>query len=197
MISRRSEHSDVAVLIPLRSLWRGKQRLRDVLDESERAELIVSMATTVLNAARGLDVLVVHDDPDVADWAARHGAQALRPETLGLNQAVTAGRAHLARAGYRRVIVAHADLPRARDLTAVLDGSAIGLVADRHGDGTNVLTVPVDLDFRFAYGSGSFDAHCEMSRRLGIEPTRLDLPDLAWDVDHPDDLATHPTGEPQ
>ncbi len=181
------EGADV-VLVPLRSLHRGKQRLRSVLDDDERIALISAMAERVLAAAFELPVLIVHDDPEVARWATDRGAMALRPLTPGLNQAVSAGRDLLASLGTARVIVAHGDLPCANDLRTMLSNDAISIAPDRHGDGTNVLCVPAGLDFDFAYGPGSFENHCDIARSLGIEARIVSSPDLACDLDHPDDL---------
>ncbi len=177
-----------AVLLPLRSLRRGKLRLAEALNEAERAVLIETMATTVVAAAHDLDVFIIHDDADVAAWAQDRGATALRPPTLGLNEAVSFGRDHIRDAGYTKAIVAHADLPRAQDLRVCVTGHPVAIVPDRHGDGTNVLCVDTSLDFTFAYGPGSFVNHQQIARDLGIEPHIVDAPDLAWDVDHPDDI---------
>ena len=62
------------------------------------------------------------------------------------------------------------------------------MVPDRHLDGTPVIVVPTDADFRFAYGPGSYAAHVAMAERLGLPWRSLHDPDLAWDVDGPDDL---------
>lgn len=177
-----------AVLIPLRSLHNGKLRLASAVDDATRAQLIAQMAERVVHAAHELDVLIVHDDDEVAEWAAQRGASAIRPPVPGLDHAVTFGRDHLREQGYDRIIIAHADLPLANDLRQVLTAHPVSIVSDRHGDGTNVLCVDASLDFRFAYGPGSFANHVRIARDLGIEPHIVDAPDLAWDVDHPDDL---------
>ena len=87
----------------------------------------------------------------------------------GLNGAVAAGVEQLAAAGVEWVIVAHGDLPRARDLGALAPFAGITLVPDRKDDGTNVLRLPVGCDFRFAYGPGSF-------RRTAPKPTGSGCP---------------------
>lgn len=187
-------HSDshdvdpTAVLLPLRSLRDGKLRLASSHDADTRARLIDHMASTVVAAAHDLDVLVVHEDEEVVDWAESRGARALRPTTPGLNAAITEGRDLLRTLGYERLIVAHGDLPLADDLRRVDRGSGMSIVSDRHGDGTNVLCLPTSIDFTFAYGPGSFAAHMEIATRLGIEPDVLHDRRLSWDVDHPDDL---------
>ncbi|MFL6205588.1 MAG: hypothetical protein ACJ739_09570, partial [Acidimicrobiales bacterium] len=128
------------------------------------------------------------DDDEVRAWAEALGAEAIWTPDLGLNGAVEAGIAHLARRGTARVIVAHADLPLARDLGWLADTDGVTLVPDRHRDGTNVLSVPTGAGFVPAYGAGSFQAHRGEAARLGLV-TRL-VPDaaLGWDVDVAADL---------
>ena len=48
--------------------------------------------------------------------------------------------------------------------------------------------VPTGVGFRFAYGPGSFAAHVAEAERLGVAWRSLLDPDLAWDVDDPEDL---------
>jgi 2-phospho-L-lactate guanylyltransferase len=51
-----------------------------------------------------------------------------------------------------------------------------------------VLSVPVGVPFRFAYGPGSFRRHVAEAERLGLHVRVVRDPDLAFDVDVPDDL---------
>ena len=177
-----------AVLIPLRSLRTGKQRLGATFTAEQRASMITFMADRVVRAAHELPVLIVHDDPAVANWAAERGAASLQPTTPGLNEAVTAGRDLLADRGVERVIVAHADLPEANDLRLMLSDDAVSIAPDRHRAGTNVLCVATALPFTFAYGPGSFERHCEVARSLGVDARIVEAPDLSRDINHPDDL---------
>jgi 2-phospho-L-lactate guanylyltransferase len=150
------------------------------------------MATAVVRAAGALPVLVVCDDDEVRAWAQELGVEVLWTPGLGLNGAVEAGVAHLAERGTARAIVAHADLPHAADLAWVDRGEGITIVPDRHGDGTNVIALPTEAGFRFAYGSGSCARHQNEGDRLGL-PTAV-VPDerLGWDVDRPEDLIACP-----
>ncbi len=176
-----------AVLVPVKAFDQAKRRLAGVLDAGARAALAAAMAETVLRAAGDLRTAVVCDDEGVREWAEELGAEAIWTPGLGLNGAVAAGIAHLERRGLERVVVAHADLPLARDLTWLAAGGGVTLVPDRHRDGTNVLCVPVGAGFTPAYGSGSFLAHRAEAARLGLV-ARL-VPDawLGGHVDHPDD----------
>jgi 2-phospho-L-lactate/phosphoenolpyruvate guanylyltransferase len=184
-----------AVVVPVKSFSRAKARLASVLDERARADLARSMAERVLAAAGSLPVLVACDDDEVADWARGHGAEVVWVPGTDLNGAVTAAYEVCAARGVTRVTVAHADLPRARDLSLVVGTSGIVIVPDRRDDGTNVLTVPSSIGFPFAYGPGSFRRHLDIAATMGVPVVVVRPPELTWDVDEPDDLA-HPTESP-
>jgi 2-phospho-L-lactate/phosphoenolpyruvate guanylyltransferase len=182
------------VLVPVKAFHEAKVRLSPVLDDAARALLARLMADVVLAAAAPLPAAVVCDDQAVADWASAAGAEVLWTPGRGLNGAVEDGVAHLAAAGARRVVVAHADLPLAADLASVAEGEGVILVPDRRDDGTNVLSIPADAGFGFAYGPGSCARHAAEGRRLGLEVEVRRDDRLAWDVDVPDDLV-HPEVE--
>ena len=178
----------VAVLVPVKAFSAAKARLAPALDAPARAALARTMADQVVRAAGQLPVTVACDDDEVAEWATSVGAFVAWTLGLGLNGAVEAGVEALAAAGASRVIVAHADLPRAVDLSVVLGPSGVVLVPDRHDDGTNVISLPTGTGFRFAYGPGSFARHQAETARLGLEMTVMRPPGLVWDVDLPEDL---------
>lgn len=180
--------SDAAVVVPVKAFSHAKLRLASTLEPVTRAELARAMAARVLRAARPLMTIVVCDDEEVRAWTERQGAEALWTPDLGLNGAVEAGVAHLARRNVTKAIVAHADLPLATALAWLADFDGVTLVPDRHLDGTNALCVPTASGFQFAYGADSFASHRAEATRLGL-PVRLvpDVP-LGWDVDVPADL---------
>ena len=180
--------SATAVLLPVKAFRQAKLRLAPALGEPERAALSREMATKVVRAAHALPVAIVCDDDEVAAWAVTLGATVIWRPGRGLNGAVSDGVDELGGDGFARVIVAHADLPHALDLTWVADFDGVTLVPDRRDDGTNVVCVPTRAGFTFAYGSGSFARHHAEAERLGL-PVRVERePRLGWDVDTPDDL---------
>ncbi|MDA8341266.1 MAG: 2-phospho-L-lactate guanylyltransferase [Actinomycetota bacterium] len=177
-----------AVLVPVKAFGEAKRRLTAALSAVQRSELARAMAERVLAAARGWPVAVVCDDREVAGWARQRGALVVWEPGRGLNGAVQAGVDRLGQAGVERVVVAHADLPSATDLTTVDAGTGVVLVPDRVGNGTNVLCLPVRSGFCFSYGPGSFARHVAEAGRLGLTVTVVERPDLAWDVDEPADV---------
>jgi 2-phospho-L-lactate/phosphoenolpyruvate guanylyltransferase len=181
--------SDHAVLVPVKSFRHAKTRLTAALGDDERRALVRRMAEQVLRAAAPLPVAVVCDDAEVANWARAHHALVLWEPGRGLNGAVQSGVAQLAALGVRRVIVAHADLPMARDLPQLVGFEGVTLVPDRRDDGTNVIELPTDAGFCFSYGPGSFPIHRAESERLGLPTRVVREPTLSYDVDWPSDLS--------
>lgn len=177
-----------AVVIPVKGFHAAKVRLAPALTPEARAVLARTMATGVVQAAGDLPVLVVCEDPAVRKWATEVGAEVCWTPDLGLDGAVEAGVAEAARQGADRVLVAHGDLPMATGLDHVVGTGGVIVVPDRRAQGTNVIAIPADSGFRFAYGPGSFERHCAETLRLGLSiEVRTDVA-LGWDVDIPDDL---------
>ena len=178
----------VAVLVPVKSFGEAKLRLAPALDPAHRAELARVMATHVVQSAAPLPTAVVCDDAEVAEWARDLGALVVWEPERGLNRAVEAGVARLAAGGALRVVVAHADLPRAAHLDRVARFAGVTIVPDHSDNGTTVICVPGDAGFTFSYGPGSFARHGAEARRLGLPLRVVREPALSHDVDLPADL---------
>lgn len=168
----------------------AKVRLAPALPPAPRAELARSMAAAVLGAAGDLACTVVCDDAEVAEWAAAAGAHVMWAPGRGLDGAVADGVSALAAGGADRVIVAHADLPLAVDLAWVARFPGVTIVPDRRDDGTNVICVPPEEGFPFAYGPGSFRRHARRALDIGLPLRVVREPRLGADVDVPDDLVS-------
>ena len=179
----------LAVLIPVKAFHLAKQRLSPALSDEQRLQLVKALATTVVEAASPLPVAIVCDDDAVASWARSLGAQVIWTPARGLNRAVADGVATLAEQGVAYVTVAHGDLARASSLASLEPIDGVTLIPDRHGDGTNVLQLPTNLDFTFSYGPRSFELHIAECERLDIPTRVIERSDLGFDVDVPDDLA--------
>jgi 2-phospho-L-lactate/phosphoenolpyruvate guanylyltransferase len=182
---------DAVVLLPVKAFGEAKARLAGVLDRAQRARLARWTAQRVVAAAGELPVYVACDDDEVADWAAARGATVLWHPGAGLNGAVNASIATLRQRGVEQAIVAHGDLPYPGGLPAVARPGVVTLVPDRHGDGTNVVSLPTASRFQLSYGPGSFRRHLDaaIAARLVVEVRRDPL--LALDIDTAADLL-HP-----
>lgn len=178
----------IGVLVPVKAFADAKQRLGGRLDASGRVRLAREMAAVVLAAAAPMPVWVVTDDDDVTAWAFDHGAQVVRQRRPGLSAAVNDAVDEIGASGIDRVVVAHADLPLATDLSVVVGIDGVTLVPDRRDDGTNVASIPTTAGFVFSYGPDSFRRHITEAERIGLPVHVLRDHALGWDIDHPDDL---------
>lgn len=182
--------------MPVKAFRDAKLRLAGVLTTEERRRLARELAARVIGAAGPLPVSVVCDDHEVAGFAESLGARVIWTPGLGLSGAVGAGVARLGSEGADVVVVAHADLPRARNFERLAparehdrDQAVVRIAPDRVFQGTNVIAVPTAAGFGFSYGRGSFHRHLEEARRLSLATEVVEDPDLSADVDLPADLA--------
>ncbi|MBW8755277.1 MAG: 2-phospho-L-lactate guanylyltransferase [Sphingomonadales bacterium] len=110
----------------------------------------------------------------------------------GLNAAAASA---LAQVACSRVVVIHADLPQVTaqdlELLAAAPEGTIAIAPDRHGTGTNAISLPLPAakGFSFAFGPDSFARHKAETDRLGLNLEEVHSQGLARDVDEPDDLA--------
>ena len=182
------------MLVPVKAFGRAKGRLDGHLQADERSRLARAMAEVVLHAAEPLGVVVVCDDDEVAAWARSRGAAVAWTPDLDLNGALDAAVERVAASGVPRAVIVHADLPFARDLARLADvaDDTVVLVGDRHGEGTNAMSVPTDGRMAMKFGPGSLALHRVAAASAGLHTEVLDDERLAWDIDEPADLDTPP-----
>ena len=190
-------------IIPVKEGASGKSRLAGVLDGDERARLISAMLKHVVKVASA--------SPEISRiflvGPSRHGMDETIPllddPGEGLNAAVTSALAqvstsesiHESGEGPARVMVIAADLPvvtsRDLDLLALAPADAISIAPDRHGIGTNAISLPLPAGrgFTFAFGPDSLLRHQEEAERLGLRVETVLSHGLERDIDVPADLA--------
>jgi 2-phospho-L-lactate guanylyltransferase len=190
----------LAAIVPLNSRTQAKTRLAGVLDDAERAELSRWLAQRVLDALRNAHIApigVVSPDDEVLRWAWQQGAQPVRQEGSGLNDALDVGRAWAMRRHADALMVVLGDLPllTAEDVLALVSQAAetpgtpsVAMASDRAGKGTNILLLRPPDALAFAFGEDSLARHTALARAAGIEPHIMRVPGAAFDVDTPDDL---------
>ncbi len=180
-----------AIIIPVKPIGIGKSRLRATHAVADR--LVTAIALDTIAAAVAVaPVLVVTNDPVVADASAALGAATL-PDAPDddLNAAIAYGDAHLGLDTGRAALTADLPALRSADLAAALSafagGSAErrGYVSDHLSTGTTLLIarpgVPLDPHF----GVDSAAAHAA-SGALALDG---DWASLRQDVDTSADLA--------
>lgn len=191
-------------LIPVKQFSRAKQRLARILSPREREELVKAMLADVLAVLARHPCLagtvVVAGDPGARPLVDRFQADWLPESALGargLNGAVQAAVATLARDGIDDVLVLHADIPllSAAEVSRLVmahepqSRPAVTIAPDRHREGTNCMICSPAREFTFAYGRNSFVHHVRHAATLEATLRVVELPGIAFDVDWPQDLA--------
>ncbi|HVE63194.1 MAG TPA: 2-phospho-L-lactate guanylyltransferase [Mycobacteriales bacterium] len=183
------------VVVPIKELRVAKSRLAGVTD-SERGDLAMAMAMDVVSAAITAQavaaVVVVTNDLRAAAELGELGARVVADVTdSGLNDAL-AGAARAAGVLWPRsgVCALSSDLPcvDAATLDVALGRAAAhqrGVVPDRRGDGTTMLTARAGTDLAPRYGVASRSEHMKAGAEQ-LDTTGLDR--LRLDVDTRDDL---------
>ncbi len=174
------------MLVPLKSPRRGKQRLRQAGVPNVTA-LVTTLARNVILACHPRVVYVACGDPDAERVARDVGAVPMRAHGIDLSSDVGEAYRHLS-ATTERITVIPADLALPDGLGQWSNPEGIAIVPDRHGTGTNLLSLPSGLDFVFRFGPDSAQRHIEEAQRLGVPITVVSPSPWAWDVDEPGDI---------
>ena len=181
-------------VIPVKAPGKGKTRLAGVLDRDARSRLVAAMLANVLAAARDCPQISRTCLVSASDHGTCGEVTVLPDRPGGLNEALASALRSLPKPGPERVIVVAADLPmlEPQDLTLMADVApdAIGIAPDRHGTGTNALSLPAAAlpYFEFGFGNGSYPAHRAEARRLGYSVETILADGLEKDIDEPGDL---------
>ncbi|MET1754695.1 2-phospho-L-lactate guanylyltransferase [Novosphingobium sp. RD2P27] len=182
-------------LIPVKAPGEGKSRLAGVLDAQARSRLVEAMLTQVVEAARGspaIERVCLVSDPTRRNG---DGATVIQDAGGGLNPALEAAVMALPAPAPDRILIVAADLPdlSSPELTmmARVASNVIAIAPDRHGAGTNALSLPFAIapEFRFHFGTGSYAAHRAEALRFGYTVETMLSEGLEKDIDEPADLA--------
>jgi 2-phospho-L-lactate/phosphoenolpyruvate guanylyltransferase len=194
------------VIVAVRSLADGKERLGPALDAEERETLILGMLLNtleVLGAAPAVRrVHVVSRDPTVLTLAGERAASAIAEPAGGeLNAALSAGRDAALVDGGGAVLYLPADLPMlgAESVARLVDAADAALAAGGGrplvviapsdvGGGTNALLVAPPTVVDPSFGLRSFEAHARAAQAADATVQVVVDPVLGFDLDTPDDL---------
>lgn len=180
------------IVIPVKAPDQGKQRLAGALGEAARQELVRAMLGKVVEAAGAAvttgQAFILGPSPHGFDLPL------LDDPGGGLNAALASAFADAERGGASRAVFIAADLPQvtARDveLLSLAPDNTVAIAPDRHGTGTNAISLPLPAarGFAFTFGPDSFALHSGEVRRRGLELEIIESKGLMRDIDEPADL---------
>ncbi|MEO6093589.1 MAG: 2-phospho-L-lactate guanylyltransferase [Novosphingobium sp.] len=181
-------------VIPVKSPPGRKSRLASALDRPCRDELVRQMAAHVAETARqavGIDRVAF-----LAGSAEGlpEGFTVLEDGGPDLDAAAGGAVAQVAALGASRIVLIAGDLPLLTtsevEQLAAQPADTVAIAPDRHGFGTNVISLPLPAgrSFAFAFGTASFARHHAEADRLGLRVETVRGEGLARDIDEPPDL---------
>jgi 2-phospho-L-lactate/phosphoenolpyruvate guanylyltransferase len=175
-----------AVVVPLKSFERAKERLRQNPD-LDVASIAQDLARGVVTNAHPRTVIVVSEDAGVSRFAESLDAEVWFSRASNLNDAVQGAYKGLGER-FERLIIVHGDLRFPQSLGTFVPRTGITFFADHRGSGTNVMVIPTGLDFHFSYGANSLHRHVEEAERLNAPYQVITTSPWRFDVDEPSDL---------
>jgi 2-phospho-L-lactate guanylyltransferase len=184
-------------LVPVKELTISKQRLASVLDPAEREELMLAMLRDVLTAIDRVplfDGVLLVSRSQQAQALAREFVNDVFVESAGSDhsRAVAEGNRYLIER-YRvdSSLAISSDVPRvtAQDIRRIIEvHDRVTLAPNAAGEGTNaVLTSPPNA-ISYHFGPNSLIQHIASAESGGMSPSIVRIPNLAHDIDDPQDL---------
>ncbi len=183
------------IIIPAKPFHESKTRLATVLSPAQRAELTrFLLQHTIQVAAEMSQVVVVSRSEAVRQIAGQAGAHPLVEQVADLNAAVRQGVEWTQARGERSALILPLDLPHLSP--AALKGlitlglqqtPSIAIAPCRRNQGTNALFLNPPTLIAPQFGPASFAAHQKAAQVIGVKPKIYHTPDLAFDLDTPED----------
>jgi 2-phospho-L-lactate guanylyltransferase len=181
-------------LIPIKAADNGKSRLAGVLGADERLALVSAMLAHVVEAASSAAMISRVFLVGPSRYGLPSHIELLPDPGKGHNSAVQSALAQIVEQGPDRVIILAADLPTVSpqdlDPLAAAPADAVAIAPDRHGTGTNAISLPLPAakDFTFGFGPDSYAHHKDEAQRLGLKVETIRSHGLEKDIDEPADL---------
>ena len=185
-----------AIVLPVKSLDESKTRLAPVLAPLERAALTLAMLEDVIDVTLllpGWETWVISPDEAVLEVAARRGVTAVPEERPPLAAAIrqTEDEALARGASALAVLLPDTPLVTVAALTRAVHTLGPVVVAPaRDETGTNLLLRRPPTAITSSFGRDSYRKHMESAAEADVPIAVVQQPELAFDVDLPDDILT-------
>lgn len=185
-----------AIVLPVKSLDQAKSRLDPVLRPIERAALTLAMLEDVLDATLGIptwESWVISPDEAVLEVASVRGAVPILEDRPTLAGAIAQAEEQAADRGASALAVLLPDIPlvTAAALTTALHTLGPVVIAPSADEsGTNLLVRRPPTAIRAMFGLDSYRHHLQGAAEASLPTAVVDLPEITFDVDRPDDILT-------
>lgn len=188
------------LLIPVKDLSRAKQRLAALMTQAERIRLAWAMLENTFAVAAAIGsadrVAVVTLYEPAIELAKQYGMEViLETEQISESASVDFGSRQVAALGAEAVLRLPIDLPliTSNDIEAILAADqtapSVVIVPSRDGTGTNAILRRPPTLFPSHFGTGSLAKHLREAEQANAACQLLQLPNIALDIDEPEDLA--------
>jgi 2-phospho-L-lactate guanylyltransferase len=185
-----------AIVLPVKALDEAKTRLAPVLAPLERAALTLAMLEDVIDATLllpGWETWVISPDETVLEVAARRRVTALVEERPPLSAAIHQAEDEAQARGASALAVLLPDTPLvtvAALTRAVHTLGPVVVAPARDEAGTNLLLRRPPTAIASSFGRDSFRKHLEAAAQRDTPIAVVEHPELAFDLDAPDDILT-------
>lgn len=185
-----------AIVLPVKSLDEAKTRLAPMLVPLERAALTLAMLEDVIDVTSllpGWDTWVVSPDEAVLEVAARRGVTPIVEERPPLAAAIHQVEDEALARGAVALAILLPDTPLVTvpALTRAVHTLGPVVVAPaRNETGTNLLLRRPPTAIGSNFGRDSYRRHLEAAGHADVPIAVVEQPEIAFDVDHPDDILT-------
>jgi 2-phospho-L-lactate/phosphoenolpyruvate guanylyltransferase len=195
-----------AAILPVKRFSQAKQRLGESVGDPLRSDLAQAMVGDVLRALGECDAIagtiVVTDEPSASAAARAQGAMVIEDSPRdGQSAAVSLGIRFALDRAFERVLCVPGDCPTLDPLeldallkgsgssgTGAAEASAVVIVPDRHGTGTNALLLSPPDAIQPSFGPGSCARHRALADSAGLSYRLARPASLLLDIDTGEDL---------
>ncbi len=190
----------LAIVVPVKSYQRAKQRLDGLLSEDERTRLASTMTQDVLEAVTRLSeygLFIVSDDDQVLELGRRLGMEAVEDHARqGQSAAVRQGFDAAWARGFAAALTIPGDVPgvtpdELRELCDSQPEVEVLLTPDRERQGTNGLRLVPPHGIALRFGEDSYRLHQAEAARAHRSFAVKEIAGLACDLDRPEDVVAY------
>ena len=198
------QKNKTSILIPMRSLNKGKTRLSNLLSPSTREKLTKLLFTQLLKKLKSLknqfplifsDILVITPCEEVEKISKDFHVHVLKEQSLnGLNSAVNKGMCWSSENLYDSCLILPGDIidPETEDIKKILEmGKKLKdsmVICPSTDFGTNALFLSLPTRLNFKFGPNSFYEHQKEAKKISIRSIIAPVDSLKDDLDTGKDL---------